>query len=134
VQSLVEELAAPDADKSLVEKQRNLDRWISVVAGTTVSILVIWGVIYAIIIVKGAVITGSIFLAFILGVILFALLMLYRDSLAKKSSKQQPSLTKSNTAKLLCEPQIEPAPSVVERTTELLTEEKKVNSTEQIKR
>jgi uncharacterized membrane protein YvbJ len=137
VQLLVEQLTAPDADEKLVLKQRSLDRWINVVAGITVSILVgavIWGIIYSIIIVKGAVITGSIFLAFILGIILFTLLILYRESLAKKSSKEQPSLTKSETAKLLSEPPIEPVPSVVERTTELLTVDPKVTGTKKLKR
>jgi hypothetical protein len=128
VQSLVAQLTAPDADKNLVEKQRNLDRWITVVGATTISILVgavIWGIVYALIIVKGAVISGSIFLAFILGVILFALLMLYRESLAKKSAKQEtPVLPANDTAKLLHESRIEPVPSVVERTTELLKVEK----------
>lgn len=132
VQSLVEQLTAPDADRSLVEKQRNLDRWINVVAGTTVSILVgavIWGIIYAVIIVKGAVITGSIFLAFILGLVLFAVLMLYRESLTKRSSKQPSGATPlaTDTAKLLSEPKLEPVSSVVERTTELLTIGKKVS-------
>ena len=131
VQSLVEQTKNPD--QNLITQQRNLDRWINIVAGVTVSILVgavIWGIVYAIIIVKGAVVSGSIFLAVILGIVLFALLNLYRHSLASKSSKgsPQPSLTEStaaaDTGKLLSEPRYEPVPSVVENTTELLTVEK----------
>jgi len=41
------------------------------------------GIIYEIIIVKGDVAEGLVFLAFILGIIVFALLMLYRESFAQ---------------------------------------------------
>lgn len=133
VKSLVEQLNAPDT--SLVEKQRSLDHWITIIAASTISLFVgavLWGIIYSIIIVKGEVLAGSIFLAVIIGLVLFGLLVLYRESLAKRSSKQ-PSLT-GDTAKLLSEPRIEPITSVVEGTTELLTVESKVTSTEKPKR
>lgn len=131
VQSLVQQLTAPDANKSLVEKQHSLDRWIKIVAVSTISLFVgavLWGIIYSIIIVKGEVLAGSIFLAVILGLVLFGLLVLYRESLAQKSSKQKvslPDVQATDTAKLLEEARYEPVPSIVERTTELLTVEKK---------
>jgi hypothetical protein len=129
VKSLAEQLNAPDT--GLVEKQRSLDRWITIVAASTISLFVgavLWGIIYSIIIVKGEVLAGSIFLAVIVGLVLFGLLVLYRESLTKKPSRQKGSLSDaqaSNTAKLLEEPRSEPVPSIVERTTELLTIEKK---------
>ncbi|HEX6733087.1 MAG TPA: zinc-ribbon domain-containing protein [Pyrinomonadaceae bacterium] len=129
VQSLAEQLTAPDADSKLVERQHSLDRWIKIIAASTASLFVgavLWGIIYSIIIVKGEVLAGSIFLAVIIGLVLFALLTLYRESLTKKSPKQPPSLTTADTAKLLSEPRMEPLPSVVEGTTELLTVEKKL--------
>src|SRR5687768_11314153 len=107
VQSLVQQLTAPDANTKLVEKQHSLDRWIKIVAVSTISLFVgavLWGIIYSIIIVKGEVLAGSIFLAVILGLILFALLALYRESLAQKPSKQKVSLTDAqatDTARLL---------------------------------
>jgi zinc-ribbon domain len=136
VQSLVAQLTAPDADNKLVEKQHSLDRWIKIVAVSTISLFVgavLWGIIYSIIIVKGEVLAGSIFLAVILGLVLFALLVLYRESLAQKPSKQKVSLPEvqaTDTAKLLEEARYEPVPSIVERTTKLLTVDQKVTRTE----
>lgn len=132
VQSLVEQLPALELDKNLRERQERVDRLINIVAGTAVSIVVgavMWGIIYAIIIVKGEIIAGSLFLAFILGIVLFALLSLYGESLRKRAGKRQllqPPPTKvSDTAELSPNSQIEPVPSVTERTTELLTVRKK---------
>jgi hypothetical protein len=110
-----------------------LERWIKLIAGSTISIIiggVMWGIIYWIIIVKGEVLTGVVFLALIIGLVLFALLMLYRESLLKASGKGQalqPAAPPQagNTARLLREPPLESVPSVTERTTELLTVEKK---------
>jgi len=133
VQSLVAQLTAPDADKKLVERQNNLDRVIKVVAVGTISLFVgavLWGIIYSIIIVKGEVLGGSIFLAIMIGLVLFGLLVLYRESLTEKSSKPKPSLDtrRSETGKLLTEPHYEPVSSVVERATELLTVKNKDSS------
>jgi hypothetical protein len=103
-----------------------LDKLIQLIAVSTVSIFVlsvISGIIYSIIIVKGEVLGGLIFLAVILGLVLFGILMLYRDSLLNASRKrqiQQPELLSHDTAKLLPESQVEPIPSVTDRTTDLL--------------
>jgi hypothetical protein len=128
VQSLAEQLPALDLDKNLRERQERVDRLINIVAGSAISIAVggiLWGIIYGIIIVKGEVIAGLLFLAFIVGVILFALLSLYRESLSKAAGKrhllQPPPTQASDTAKLLPDSQMEPIPSITERTTELLT-------------
>jgi hypothetical protein len=124
VQSITEQLPAEDLDKQLRDRQRLVERLINIVGMTAVSMVVvavIWGVIYKIIIAKGEVLAGSIFLAFIVGLILFASLSIYRASLVKASSKRQydkidgppPEL---HTAKLLPDS----APSVTENTTDLL--------------
>ena len=130
VQSLANQLSAPDADSKLVARQNNLDRLIKIVAVSTISLFVgavLWGILYSIIIGQGEVLAGSIFLAIIIGVVLFGVLMLYRESLTTKPSKQKssPDALVSDAAKRLSEPRYEPVPSVVERTTELLTVNRK---------
>jgi zinc-ribbon domain len=131
VQSLVEQLPALELDKNVRERQERVDRLINIVAGTGASIIavgVLWGIIYKLIIVKGAVISGLFFLAIIVGAILFGLLSIYSESLRKAAGKRQlqPPPTKvSDTAELPPSSQMEPVPSVTERTTELLTVAKK---------
>jgi zinc ribbon protein len=131
VQSLVEQLPALESDKLLQERQRKLDRLINIVAGSAISIVVgavLWGIVYEIIFFKGQVIPGLIFLALIIGVILFGLLSIYRESLRKKAGTgrlvEPPQQLEKNTGKLLSESHFEPLPSVTERTTELLVEDK----------
>jgi hypothetical protein len=133
VQSLAEQLAADDFDKNLQDKQRKVDRWLKLVAGSAISLItisVIWGIIFELMLVKGKVLTGLVFLFFILGLITFALLVMYRESLGEKSASRLPSQTSplpqaENNEKLLPESYLESLPSVTERTTELLEVEKK---------
>jgi len=132
VQSLSEQLSAADFDKTLLEQQRKLQRWITIIAGSTISIVVggvMWGIIYEIMIVKGEVLVGSAFLAFLIGLVLFALLNIYKESLVKTSGKRrttQPRLTQEGeNAKLLPETYFEPISSATEHTTELLMVEEK---------
>lgn len=126
VESLADQLPELELDKRLRERQRRVDQLIYIVAGTAISIVVagvFWGIIYEIIIVKGDVIPGLLFLAFITGVVLFGLLSIYRESLNKAATKRQlsePAQLVADTGKLLPESRIEPLPSVTERTTELL--------------
>jgi hypothetical protein len=91
----------------------------------------VWGIFYEIILVKGEVLAGSLFLSFVVGLLLFAGLAVYRDSLLKASGKRQVTPQKMSqaeeTAKLLPEPYSEVKPSVTERTTELLKAENGVN-------
>lgn len=137
VQSLLEQLPDIELDRNLRNRQRKVDRLTTLVGASAISIVVIgvlWGIIYEIIIVKGEVIPGLFFLAFILGIVLFALLAMYRESLRKTSGKRQASKPTSSpvgdTAGLLPESHIEPIPSVTERTTELLTVERKTGPDE----
>jgi zinc-ribbon domain len=132
VQSLSEQLTAADLDNSLVERQRKLDKWIKIVGGGTISIIVggvLWGIIYEIIITKGEVLAGSLFLAFITGLILFALLMVYKESLVKTPGKERatrPVLPqREETARLLDETYPGQVSSVTEHTTEMLTVDEK---------
>jgi hypothetical protein len=64
----------------------------------------------------------------ILGFLAFFLLLAYREFLLKASKRTLPqpaSLPAPETGELLPEPSFEPIPSVTERTTELLTSERK---------
>lgn len=130
--SLVEQLPAVELNTHVRERQRRVERLLYMLGGSAAVIFVVslcWTVINEIIIGKGHFLGGLIFLALILGFIVFALLMLYRDSLLKASSKRistRPTLPHAeHTARLLPESHVEPIPSVTERTTELLAAEKK---------
>jgi hypothetical protein len=133
VQSIAEQLPAEELDKQVKDRQRIVERLLNIVGGTAVSIVVvavICGIIYEIIIVKGEVLAGSIFLAVVIGLILFALLAIYHESLAKASSKRQLAQLdiphpEKHTATLLPESSSESMPSVTENTTELLAVERK---------
>jgi MFS family permease len=131
VESLSEQLLTTDLDTGVLGRQRRLELAINIIAGSIISILVggvLWGIIYEIIIVKGEVVAGSLFLTFIIGLILFALLVIYRESLMKRSTKRratQPSLPQEGASeKLLSETYREPLSSVTERTTRFIKEEK----------
>lgn len=129
IQSLAEQLPERELDKNLRERQERIDRLITIVGGSAVAIVlagVFWGIIYGIMIVKGQVIPGLLMLAFIIGMVIAGLLTLYRDSLNKAAGKRrssQPALPEARTAEL--EAHLEPVPSVTERTTELLTTDKR---------
>jgi len=131
VKSLTKQLPGEDLDKHLQARQQAIERLLPIVGGTAISIVVgavLWGVIYEIIIVKGEVVAGSIFLAFVLGLILFGLLAMYRDSLEKASKKRRLSeidlRRAEDTADLLPAASVEPTTSVTEHTTELLMAER----------
>ena len=130
VASLAEQLPASDLDKNLQERKRKVDRWLNITGGTAISIVVasvLWGIIYEVIIVKGELLGGSIFLAVVVGIILVALLAVYRDILEKASTNRK--LSQSNlprgeeTARLPGSPG-ELMASVTESTTELLKTER----------
>jgi hypothetical protein len=136
-QSLVEQLPVKELDKSLQEKQRKVERWLKIVGGSAISLVIIsvlWGVIYKIIIVKGDVLAGLVFLGFILGLIIFALLMLYRESLLNRAANRLPSQTSplppsESSEKLLPDGYLEPMASITEQTTELLKVKKRDDAT-----
>ena len=102
---------------------------------------VCWGIIDKIIIEKGAVVSGSLFLLFILGIVFLGLFGTYVESQRKKlassqsrlSSSQPPELQSLNsklnadtTNKLLPEPDLSVPTSVTEETTARLAE--KINA------
>jgi hypothetical protein len=127
VQTLVEQLPSTNLDKDLQDQQRKVERWLHLVAGGTISIVVgvvLWGIIYQVILVQGEVLAGSLFLAFIVGLLLFALLMIYRESLLKAHGKRQlsqaPLAPSQETANLLPASSGQPISSITEHTTELL--------------
>jgi len=131
VQSIAEQVPAEELDQRLQAKRRKVDRLINILAGGVVSIVVLgvlWGIIYEIIIVKGAVLGGSIFLGLFVGLILFTLLVIYRESSLKGSGQRQLAREMmpqtEDIAKLLPESSIESLPAVTDRTTELLTVKK----------
>jgi len=131
VQTLAEQLPASNLDKHLQDQQRKIERWLHIVAGGTISIIVgavLWGLIYEIILVKGEVLVGSLMLTFIIGLIVSAMLAIYRESLLKAHGKRQlsqASLAQSgDTANLLPASSSQSISSVTEHTTELLMVEK----------
>jgi len=129
VQSIAEQLPREELDKQLQDRTRVVDRWLNIIGGTALSILVVSvlsGIIYKIIIVKGEVLEGSIFLAFVLAIILFALLAFYQNSMLKSATKGQIGRPHpKDTAELLPGSSAESLSSVTERTTELLMAERK---------
>lgn len=130
-QFLAEQLPAAEINKHLQDRQRQIERWISILLGSTFAIFVgavLWGLVYQIIIIKGEVLGGLIFLAIFVGFVTALLLVVYRESLREAATKRQLSQTTlpltEHTAKLLPESDLEPIPSVTESTTELLFAEK----------
>jgi hypothetical protein len=127
---------APDQAPSesvarLLERQRRIEHWLSIAAVGTITTLIaatLWAIIYKIIILKGHVFEGVIFLSIIVGAAIALSLVIYRESLREALTKRQlsqPTLPETeHTAKLLPETDFEPIPSVIEHTTELLVAEK----------
>lgn len=134
VESLTQQLKASDVSDDLVRRVRTLDRMINLVAVSTLCLVagsVLFGIVYGVMIVKGNIVAGSILLSFMLGLITFGLLAFYRERLSRAATTHQKSVINSDavdTARLLHEQQFESPPSVVERTTDLLSVERKQNS------
>jgi hypothetical protein len=137
VQSLVEQLPAGDLDKNIQDRKRQVDRWIKFLVGggtSLITVSVLWAVIYNLILIKGEVVKGLGFVLFILGLITFALLVIYRESLVEKSANRLPAQTSplpdsERPEKLLSEPYVMTVPGVTEHTTELLEVEKRNDAT-----
>lgn len=133
-ESLAEQLATTEISKNLQDKKRRVERLLAILISSGLSILVIgiiWTIIVEVIIKEGEALVGSIFIAFIIGLVLVALLFIYRDSLNKATQEKkelpknaEPQLSEP-TQKLLHESRFESVMSVTEGTTELLMTEKK---------
>jgi hypothetical protein len=98
-----------------------------VMAGLVFLISICWALITKIIIAKGEVLEGSIFLALILGFSLGGALLSLSSSGRKPApapDPQPPTLPPTDPTKQLPDARFEPVPSVTERSTELLTVER----------
>lgn len=92
--SLAEQLPAADLDKNLRRRQGQIERWLSILLGSAFGIFVIaviWTLIYKLIIVKGDVLTGVIFLGLFIALVVALLLVVYRESLLEASTKRRAS-------------------------------------------
>ena len=100
--------------------------------GVVLFITICWAIIAKIIIGKGEVLQGTIFLAIFLGIAVGGTLLgLSVPSGQAKPAVPPPSLPAGDpNARLLSEPHLEPVPSVTDRTTELLTVERRADTTE----
>ena len=130
-QSLAEQLSDTELNKPFQDRERQVERWLSIILGTAFAVFVmavIWALVYKIIITKGEVFEGLLFLGLFLALIAALLLVVYRESLREgsaKRKKEQLSLSPAETTgKLLPESKFEPVPTVTDRTTELLFAEK----------
>jgi hypothetical protein len=127
-QSLAEQLPHAKPDKDLQSRQRRIEQLLSVVIGSAFTVFVLailWALIYKIIIVKGEVFEGSIFLGLFVALVTALILVVYRESLRESLAKRksQTSLAGRITGKLP-ESGFEPITSVTDRTTELLGAER----------
>lgn len=136
-QSLAEQIPAVDLETSQALRRRRVERWLSILLGSGFAVFVVavlWVLIYNIIIVKGNVLQGLVFLGLFVAAVLSLLLVVYRESLLEAARKPQQSGREvpktGNTVELLPESHAEPIPSVTERTTELLWADKKINPKE----
>ena len=133
--SVAEQLLDRELNKHLHDRQRQVERLISIILASGFAIFagaVVYAIIFKIIIGKGEVLEGTIFLALFVAVVTALLLVVYRESLRETLTRRQLSQTTlpltENTAELLPESDLEPVPSVTEGTTKRLFAEKKSGS------
>jgi hypothetical protein len=131
--------AAPEEIARLLKSKRSIERLLVGIGLSAAAVFVtsiIWTLVFTIIIGKGAVLSGSIALGFIIAGVVAVALFCYRESVLNALARRGVSDEKpappapAPTAKLLPEPRATPVSSVTDRTTELLEVERKRNTQE----
>lgn len=127
--------STPEEVTRLLRRRHSVERLlagIGLTAGGVFLIAIIWAIVFKIMIGKGDVLQGSIFLGFILAAVVALALVFYRESVMESLAARGVSDEAAKqlegaaaTAKLLPEPHFEPVPTVTDRTTELLAAEPK---------
>ena len=140
--SVVEQLPAVEQDQRLVKRKRLVENLLLTIGGVGITafvLLIIGTIISEIIIGKGNVVGGIVFMAFILAMGFALMLVLYRQSLIEATTKRplpasdnglaegETPLPEASTRQL-ADPYFEPVPSVTEPTTDLLAESPKKRS------
>ena len=126
-QLLAEKL--PAAQNDLQAQKRKIERWglrLWTCTGAVFYVVLYWAIISEIIIGKGHVLGGILFLLVITAISLGGLLILYSSALEKRSKylpSDQPREKGDTSPEFLASPPSELTPSVTEHTTELLAEE-----------
>jgi|KBSSwiStaDraftv2_1062776.scaffolds.fasta_scaffold13350_4 hypothetical protein len=130
--SLIEQLPAGEQDQRLLRRKQLVERVLLILGGVGITAfvcLIIGTIITEIIIGKGNVIGGIVFIAFILGMAVGLLLVLYRESLKDATTRRTIPVVEAPSGdpktRQLTDPHFEPAPSVTDPTTELLAVEKR---------
>jgi zinc-ribbon domain len=129
------ENASPEEVARLLKSKRRVERalvGLGLTGAVVFVVSLILTIIFKIILDKGAVVQGSIFLAFILGGVVALCLVFYRESLLESLARRgalpdeskQKAVAAGETSKLLPDARFEPVPSVTDRTTELLAVER----------
>jgi hypothetical protein len=131
-QSLIEQLPVGEQDQRLFKRKQLVERLLLILAGVGITAFIgfiIATIVTEIIIGKGNVFGGIVFIAFMLAMAFALLLVLYRESLKDDTAKRTlPAIDDSppaaQTTRQLTDPYFEPAQSVTDPTTELLATEK----------
>lgn len=136
-QILAEQRPEVIEDELIRRRKEKVELALTLLVGGVVSTLVvviIWAIIFKVMIGRGEMLKGGIFLTFIVGGLLALALLLYRESLlereAKRAAPSQTQLPPAPGTRGLPEPSFEPVPSVTDRTTELLAAERRGDTRE----
>ena len=132
--SVTEQLPAAMQDQRLAKRKQLVENLLFGIAGVGITafvLLIIGTIISEIIIGKGNVVGGIVFIAFLLAMGVALLLVLYRQSLIEATAKRPLPVNDNELAdgetplpeastRQLADPYFEPVPSVTEPTTDLL--------------
>jgi hypothetical protein len=129
------ERSTPEEVARLLRRKRGVERLLvglGLTAGSVFAVAMVAMIITKIIIGKGQLLQGGLLLALIIAAVAALALVFYRETLTESLAARGVSPEKEKllaegaaTSKLLPESQFEPVPSVTDRTTELLTAERK---------